>query len=77
LEQEGRVVRKESQNQPKGLSAKTVRNIHSILYSAFESAIRAGIINQNPAKYCTLPKKEHKQMIRPVLKPTKKEKKMI
>jgi len=31
LEQDGRVVRKESQNQPKGLSSKTVRNIHSIL----------------------------------------------
>jgi integrase len=63
LEQEGRIVRKESQNQPKGLSAKTVRNIHSILYSAFEAAIRANIINQNPAKYCSLPKKEHREMI--------------
>ena len=62
LEQDGRVSRPESQNQPKGLSAKTVRNIHSILYSAFEAAIRAGVINQNPAKYCVLPKKEHKEM---------------
>ena len=64
LEQNGRVVRRESQNQPKGLSAKTVRNIHSILYSAFEAAIRVGIIiNQNPAKYCALPKNEHKEMV--------------
>jgi integrase len=62
LQQDGRVIRKESQNQPKGLSAKTVRNVHSILYSAFEAAIRMNIINQNPAKYCALPKKEHREM---------------
>lgn len=59
---EGRVERKESENQPKGLSAKTVRNIHQILSSAMELSKQQKLIAANPAEGCALPKVEHREM---------------
>ena len=53
---EGRVERIESQKQPKGLSAKTVRNIHQIISSALKLAIEQRLIARNPADGCALPK---------------------
>ena len=38
----GRVTRLEAKNQPKGLSPKTVRNIHQIISSRDELKSRAG-----------------------------------
>ncbi len=58
----GRIDRPESQNQPDGLSAKTVRNIHSVLYSACDKAVLERLIPFNPAIGCKLPKKEHTEM---------------
>ena len=59
---EGRVERIESQKQPKGLSAKTVRNIHQIISSALKLAVEQRLIARNPAEGCALPKVERKEM---------------
>ena len=59
---DGRVERIESQKQPKGLSTKTVRNIHQIISSALKLAVEQRLIARNPADGCALPKVEHKEM---------------
>ena len=59
---DGRVDRIESKKQPKGLSAKTVRNIHQIISSALKLAVEQKLIAHNPADGCALPKVEHKEM---------------
>ena len=58
----GRVDRLEAKGQPKGLSAKTVRNIHQILSSALKLAQEQRIILANPAEGCAMPKVEHREM---------------
>lgn len=58
----GRVDRLEAKGQPKGLSAKTVRNVHQILSSALKLAQEQRIILTNPADRCALPKVEHREM---------------
>jgi integrase len=59
---EGRVPRIESERQPKGLSAKTVRNINQVISSAMDMAVEQKIILTNPTNGCALPKVEHKEM---------------
>ena len=59
---DGRVERIEAQKQPKGLSAKTVRNIHQIISSALKLAVEQRLITRNPADGCALPKAERKEM---------------
>ena len=59
---EGRVDRLESQNQPKGLSPKTVRNINQVISSAMQLAIQQHLIAQDPTDGCALPKTEHREM---------------
>ena len=59
---EGRVERIEAQKQPKGLSAKTVRNIHQIIAYALKLAVEQRLIAHNPADGCALPKAERKEM---------------
>ena len=59
---EGRVERIESQKQPKGLSTKTVLNIHQIISSALKLAVEQRLIARNPADGCALPKAERKEM---------------
>lgn len=59
---EGRVPRIESENQPKGLSAKTVRNINQVISSAMDMAVKHKLILSNPTDGCELPKVEHKEM---------------
>ncbi len=59
---EGRVPRIESENQPKGLSAKTVRNIHQVISSAMSMAVKHKLILSNSAEGCELPKVEHREM---------------
>ena len=49
---EGRVERIEAQKQPKGLSAKTVRNIHQIISAALKLANEQRLIARNPADGC-------------------------
>ena len=58
----GRVERIEAKNQPKGLSAKTVRNINQVISSALDFAVAQKIIPENPCKAVALPKVEHKEM---------------
>ena len=58
----GRVDRLESKGQPRGLSPKTVRNIHQILSSALKLAQEQRLILTNPAEGCALPKTEHREM---------------
>ena len=59
---EGRVSRIESEKQPKGLSAKTVRNINQVISSAMDMAVRHKLILSNPTEGCELPKVEHREM---------------
>lgn len=58
----GRVDRIESRKQSKGLSAKTVRNIHQIISSAMNLAREQKLIASNPAEGCALPRLEHREM---------------
>ena len=58
----GRVDRIESKEQPKGLSAKTVRNINQVISSAMDVAVAQKIIPANPTNACELPKVEHQEM---------------
>ena len=62
LLENGRIARKESAKQPKGLSVKTVSNIRTMLYSAFEKAIAEKLLQQNPCAGCKLPKEQKKEM---------------
>lgn len=59
---EGRVPRIESEKQPKGLSAKTVRNINQVISSAMSMAVKHKLILSNLTNGCELPKIEHKEM---------------
>ena len=59
---DGRVERIESKGQPKGLSAKTVRNISQVISSAMDFAVAQRILAENPCKAVALPKLEHKEM---------------
>ena len=58
----GRIDRVESKRQPKGLSAKTVRNIHQIIASAMKLAKEQRLITTDPTEGCALPKLEHREM---------------
>ena len=62
MSESGRVQRKESQNKPKGLSAKTVRNIQCFISHAMNRAVDEKLISENPASRCILPKKEQKEI---------------
>lgn len=48
----------------KGLSPKTIKNIHGVLHSALEQAIKNGYISTNPSEACKLPR-----IIKPEIKP--------
>lgn len=58
----GRVDRIEAEKQPKGLSAKTVRNINQVISSAMEFAKSQKLIRSNPTEHCSLPRLEHREM---------------
>ena len=58
----GRVERIKKKSQPKGLSAKTVRNINQVISSAMDFAKDQKLISSNPTDGCALPKLEHKEM---------------
>ena len=58
----GRIERIEAKDQPKGLSAKTVRNINQVISSAMDLAVAQRIIPMNPTNACELPRIEHKEM---------------
>ena len=58
----GRVERIESKKQSKGLSPKTVRNLHQIITSAMKLAKEQKLIATDPTDGCALPKVEHREM---------------
>ena len=58
----GRVERIESKKQSKGLSPKTVRNLHQIIASAMKLAKEQKLIAADPTEGCALPKVEHREM---------------
>ena len=58
----GRVERIESKKQSKGLSPKTVRNLHQIITSAMKLAKEQKLIAKDPTGGCALPKVEHREM---------------
>ena len=62
LLEKGRVDRLESRNQAKGLSPKTVWNIHQIISSAMKLAQEQKLIASNPAEGCALPRMGHQEM---------------
>ena len=62
LLESGRVDRTEAKDKPKGLSNKTVRNIHQMVSSALRFAMEQKLILENPATRCALPKVERKEM---------------
>ena len=59
---DGRFDRPEAKDQPKGLSSKTVRNIHTVIHSDCEKAIMERLLAVNPTKGRRLPKKERTEM---------------
>ena len=58
----GRMERIESKKQSKGLSPKTVRNLHQIIASAMKLAKEQKLIATDPTDGCALPKVEHREM---------------
>lgn len=46
----------------RGLSAKTVKNVHGVLHRALERAVRNGYMRKNVAALCDLPKIEKKEI---------------
>ena len=42
----------------KGLSAKTVKNVHGVLHHALKQAVRLGYMRMNPTEACTMPRIE-------------------
>lgn len=49
----------------KGLSAKTVKNVHGVLHELLQQAVRIGYLRVNPSDACTLPRVVKKE-IRPL-----------
>ncbi len=47
----------------KGLSAKTVKNVHGVLHRALNKAVQIGSIRHNPADVCDLPKVYQKEIV--------------
>ena len=62
MSKDGRVQRKESEKQAKGLAAKSIRNMHFFISHALDQAVKEKRIPENPVRDCILPKKEHTEM---------------
>lgn len=46
----------------RGLSAKTIKNIHGVLHHALKQAVANGLLRANPADACSLPRIEKKEL---------------
>lgn len=49
-----------SKKYPKGLSPKTIKNVHGVLHKAFQQAVLIGYLRFNPADACILSRIEKK-----------------
>ena len=47
----------------KGLSAKTIKNIHGVLHQALNQAVDSGYIRKNPSEACKLPKVNKSEIV--------------
>lgn len=47
---------------PKGLSAKTIKNLHGVFHKAMKQAVKLGYIKINPTDACELPRVEKKEV---------------
>lgn len=54
---------KPSKERPKGLSAKTVKNVHGVLHKALQQAVLIGYLRFNPADACILPRVEKAKIV--------------
>ena len=52
-----------SKKHPKGLSPKTIKNIHGVLHKALRQAVLIGHIRFNPADACVLPRIEKSKIV--------------
>lgn len=53
---------KPAKSRPKGLSPKTVKNIHGVLHKALQQAVSLGLLRFNPTDACTLPRQEKREL---------------
>lgn len=51
-----------SDENPKGLSAKTIKNLHGVLHKAMKQAVMLGYLRVNPTDACVLPRVEKKEV---------------
>lgn len=51
-----------SEENPNGVSAKTIKNLHCVLHKAMEQAVELGYIKSNPTAACKLPRIEKKEV---------------
>lgn len=51
-----------SDENPNGLSAKTIKNLHGVLHKSLKQAVMLGYIPANPADACILPRIEKKEV---------------
>lgn len=51
-----------SPENPDGLSAKTIKNLHGVLHLALKQAVMLGYLRSNPADACILPRTEKKEV---------------
>lgn len=52
-----------SEKKPRGLSPKTIKNIHGVLHKALQQAVLLGYIRRNPADACVLPRVERPKIV--------------
>ncbi|MDL2225080.1 site-specific integrase [Eubacteriales bacterium OttesenSCG-928-M02] len=48
--------------QRRGMSPKTIRDIHGVLHSALKQAVKLSYIRSNPSESCSLPRREKREM---------------
>lgn len=51
-----------SEENPDGLSAKTIKNLHGVLHRAMKQAVMLGYVRTNPTDACVLPRVEKKEV---------------
>jgi len=54
---------KPSKEHPKGLSAKTIKNVHGVLHKSLQQAVLVNYLHFNPADACILPRIEKAKII--------------
>ena len=58
----GKVTKKDSSSEEKGLSVSTIKHIHNIIHQALAQALKEGLIRSNPDDACVMPKEEKRKI---------------